>query len=55
MKKAVVGIAAVGALVGIRRAKRMTVKMQEHCRQMAVQCKQMAAQSAARGGAVGRT
>jgi hypothetical protein len=41
MKKAlVVALAAVGAIVGVRRAGQ---KMREHCGQMAAQCKQMAA------------
>jgi hypothetical protein len=32
MKKAIVGLAAVGAIVGLRRVKQ---KMREHCAQMA--------------------
>ena len=55
MKKATVGLAAVGAVVGIRRAKRVGQKMREHCGQMAAQCKQMAAQVGGRGEAVGKT
>jgi hypothetical protein len=55
MKKALVGLAAVGAIVGVRRAKRMSQKMREHCGQMAAQCKQMAAQFGTRGEPVGRT
>jgi gas vesicle protein len=55
MKKAIVGLAAVGAIVGIRRAKRMSQKMREHCAQMAAQCKQMAAQVGTRGEPVGKT
>ena len=55
MKRALVGLAAVGAIVGVRRAEGMMQKMREHCGQMAEQCKQMAAQSAARSDAVGRT
>jgi hypothetical protein len=55
MRKALLGLAAVGAIVGIRRAKRMSKEMREHCVQMAAQCKQMAAQFGARGEAVGRT
>ena len=42
MKKAIVGLAAVGAILGIRRASRISHAMREHCRQMAAQCKQMA-------------
>jgi hypothetical protein len=37
MKKALVGLAAVGAIVGVRRARRMSQKMREHCGQMATQ------------------
>ena len=55
MKKALVALAAVGAIVGVRRAMRMNQKMREHCGQMAAQCKQMVARFAARGEAVGRT
>lgn len=55
MKKALVGLAAVGAIVGVRRARRMSQKMREHCGQMAAECKEIAAQFAARGEAVGRT
>lgn len=55
MKKALVGLAAVGAIVGVRRATRMSQKMREHCGQMAAQCRQMATQVGGRGEAVGRT
>jgi hypothetical protein len=55
MKKALIGLAAVGGIVGVRRAKRMSQKMREHCAQMAAQCKQMAAQVGTRGEPVGRT
>jgi hypothetical protein len=55
MKKAIVGLAAVGAIVGVRRAKRVSQKMREHCGQMATQCKQMAEQFGTRGESVGRT
>ena len=48
MKKALMGLAAVGAIVativGVHRARRMAQKMREHCGQMAAQCKQMSAQ-----------
>lgn len=55
MKKALVGLAAVGAIVGVRRAKRVSQKMREHCGQMAAHCEQMATQFGGRGEAVGRT
>jgi hypothetical protein len=55
MKKALVGLAAVGAIVGVRRARRMSQKMREHCGQMAAQCKQMATQVGGRDEAVGGT
>jgi hypothetical protein len=48
MKKAILALAAVGAFVGVRRAKRMSQKMREHCGQMA-------AQFGTRGEPVGRT
>ena len=56
-KKAIVGLVAVGAIVGLRSvAKRiMRHEMSEHCRQMAAQCKQMAVQFGDRGEAVSRT
>ena len=55
MNKAIVGLAAVGAVVGVRRVKRIGQKMREHCGQMAAQCKQMAGQIGGRGEAVGKT
>ena len=55
MKKAVVGLAAIGAIVAVRRATRMSQKMREHCGQMAAQCKQIATEVGGRGEAVGRT
>jgi hypothetical protein len=56
MKKATVGLVAVGALVGFRPlVRRMGHKMREHCGQMAAQCKQMAGQFGGRGEAVGGT
>jgi hypothetical protein len=55
MKKAIVGLAAVGAIVGIRRASRIAQKMREHCGQMAAQCKQMTTQFGGHSRAVGRT
>ena len=43
MKKAVIGLAAVGAVIALRPfvKRRMVRKMREHCRQMAAQCKEM--------------
>ena len=56
MKKALVGLVAVGAVVGLRPvARRIGHKMREHCGQMAAQCKQMAAQCGGRGEAVRRS
>jgi hypothetical protein len=56
MKKAIIGLVAVGVIVGLRLvATRMGREMREHCGQMAAQCKQMAAQYGGRGEAVGRT
>jgi hypothetical protein len=44
MKKALIGLVAVGVMVGLRpAAKRMGEKMREHCEQMAGRCKQMGA------------
>ena len=56
MKKAIVGVAALGAIIGLRPlARRLEQKMREHCGQMAAQCRQMAVQVGARGEAAGRT
>ena len=55
MRKTLVGLAAVAAIVGVRRATRMSQKMREHCGQMAAQCQQMETQVGGRGEAVGRT
>jgi hypothetical protein len=56
MKRGLVGLVAVGAVVGLCAvARRMSRKMREHCGQMAAQCKQMAVQFGDRGEAVGRT
>jgi DNA-binding protein YbaB len=59
MKKAIIALAAVGAVLALRPAFRQMKKMREHsqqmaahCKEMAAQCKQMAAQSADRGEAV---
>jgi hypothetical protein len=54
MKKALVGLVAVGALIGfLPLARRTGHKMSEHCGQMAAECKEMAAQFGARDEAVG--
>jgi hypothetical protein len=54
MKKALVGLVAVGALIGfLPLAGRTGHKMSAHCGQMAAQCKEMAAQFGARDEAVG--
>lgn len=52
MKKALVGLVAVGAVVGLRPVAR---RMGHKCGQMAAQCKQMAAQCGGRGEAVRRS
>jgi DNA-binding protein YbaB len=59
MKKAIVGLVAVAAVLALRPAARHMKKMREHsqqmaahCKQMAAQCKQMAAQSPDHGEAV---
>ncbi len=44
MKKAIVGVAAIGVIIALRPAAgRVTQKMREHCEQMASKCKQMMA------------
>jgi hypothetical protein len=55
MKKAIVVLAAVGAVIGLRQViPRVARKMREHCQQMAAKCKQMmAGQSGERGEAAG--
>ena len=55
MRKMIVGIAAVAAIVGIRRAGHMGRNMREHWGQMAAQCKQMASQFGGRGEPFART
>jgi hypothetical protein len=56
MKKMIVGLVAVGAIVGLRSARtRIGHRMREHCGEMAERCMEMAAQFAGRGEAVGRT
>ena len=46
MKKAVIGLVAVGVAVGLRPvARRISHAMREHCEQMAARCKQMAARA----------
>ena len=50
MKKLIVGLAAVGAVIALRPVvkRRMVQKMREHCKQMAAHCKEM--MGAQRGG-----
>jgi hypothetical protein len=56
MKKAIIGVMALGAIIGSRPlARRMRHKMQEHCEQMAAHCKQMAGQFGGHGEPVGKT
>ena len=52
MKKAIFGLAAVGAVIGLGPVvkRRIGHKMREHCQQMAAKCKQM---MAGRGEEVG--
>lgn len=46
MKKAVIGLVAVGVAVGLRPwPGAISHAMREHCEQMAAQCKQMAARA----------
>ena len=55
MKKAIVGFAAVGAVVGLWPAvKRMSTKMRKHCIEMAAKCKQTAGAFGGRHERVGR-
>jgi len=56
MRKAIVGLAVVGAVIGLAPVvkRRIGDKMREHCDEMAAKCKQMmAGQSGARGEDVG--
>ena len=55
MKKLIVGVVAVGAVVALRPVvkPRMLEKMREHCGQMAEHCKQMMGQSASRSEPTG--
>jgi hypothetical protein len=40
MKKAIIGVVAVGAILGLRpSAKRMSHRMRQHCGEMAAHCK----------------
>ena len=56
MKRAIVGFAAVGAIIGLRPlARPLGQKMQKHCAHMAARCTQMAAQFGRHGEPVGRT
>lgn len=53
MKKAIVGLVGVGAIVGIGRARHtLNHKMREHCEQMAAHCKNVATH---RSEPIGRT
>ena len=57
MKKLILGLVAVGALIALRPVvkRRMVQKMREHCKQMATHCKEMmGAQGEGRGEATGR-
>jgi hypothetical protein len=54
MKKAIVGLAALGVIVGIRRVSRIGHNMREHFQQMAAQCKQIATQLGGDGKAAAR-
>ena len=57
MKKLILGLVAVGALIALRPVvkRRMVRKMREHCSQMAAHCKEMmGAQGGGRGEATGR-
>ena len=55
MKRAIVGFAAVGAIMGLRPlARRVGRKMQKHCAQMAARCTEMAAQFGSHGSPVGK-
>jgi hypothetical protein len=50
MKRAIVGVAAVGAIIALRPvASRISQKMREHCEQMASKCKQMMATQPGQG------
>ena len=56
MKKAIFGLAAVATVIALRPVlkRRIVQKMQDHCQQMAAQCKQMmAGPSSERGEAAG--
>lgn len=54
MKKAIVAIAAVGVVLGLRPfMKRIGHKARQHCEQMAAQCKQMMAGQSGAGSEAG--
>jgi hypothetical protein len=54
MKKAIVGLAAIAAIIGLLRVvKRKAHKLREHCEQMAGKCKQMMAQAGGGDEAIG--
>jgi hypothetical protein len=55
MKKAIVAIAAVGVVIGLRPVvKRIGHKARQHCEQMAAQCKQMMAGQSGAGREAGQ-
>lgn len=55
MKKAIIGLAAFGAVIGLRPlVKRVGHKAREHCEQMAVRCKEMMAGQPEAGGEAAR-
>jgi hypothetical protein len=57
MKKLIVGVVAVGAVIALRPVlkRRMVQTMREHCKQMAVHCKEMmGAQPGDRGETTGQ-
>ena len=54
MKKVIVGLVAVGAVLALRPVgKRMAQKMREHCEQMAAKCQQKMGQCAGGGKEAG--
>ena len=55
MKNALLGFAAVGAVVGLRRVAQHMSHMHRHCVEMATQCKQMATQVGGHRQPVGKT
>lgn len=54
IKKAIVGVAAVGVIIALRPAAgRISQKVREHCEQMASKCKQIMATQPGQRGAAG--